>query len=183
MCPDIFHNLQPFPKCPLFYFGQDFHKGSGFLFPPIPKTRQSNSNWSDQSSALLVFFLFLAETWFKMDIQSCKIYTELQMWPKKKKSISVKLWYPWHWQTAVLHLICITCDEQKTFFKPIKDKQSCTLTWVEVVFTFQKQIFISFGCWWWKLWLVKGVKCTLSTIIWHQAKLPSSPAEGSRLCF
>lgn len=72
---------------------------------------------------------------------------------------------------------------RKLFLKPIKDKQSCTLTWVEVVFTFQKQIFISFGCWWWKLWLVKGVKCTLSTIIWHQAKLPSSPAEGSHLCF
>lgn len=38
------------------------------------------------------------------------------MWPKK--SISVKLWYPWHWQTEFLHLICIIHDEQKTFLKP-----------------------------------------------------------------
>lgn len=85
---------------------------------------------------------------------------ELQMCPKK--SMSVKL--------------CIIRDQQKSFIKLIKGKRSCTLTPVEVVLQsflfFKKQIFLnSFGC-------VKGTPP--QTVNAHQAKLPSSPAEGSR---
>lgn len=70
------------------------------------------------SAGLLLVF------WQKSDFElifNLVKYTQSCKCDLKKKSISVKLWCLWHWQTALLHLICITCDEQKTFIQLIKN--------------------------------------------------------------
>lgn len=101
-----FHNLQPFPKCSLFYFRCDFHK---VVLPFSLRFRKLVSQTViDQTKVhlcLSLFIYFLQKPDLKLIFNLVK-YTEL--WPKK--SISVKLRDA---DAALLQLICIIRSEQK----------------------------------------------------------------------